>query len=233
MWLRISFIILSIGVLLLISVSIIGCYLLKYVYKELCTDHFQNFSEKTNGIVERYRSSRITKAYILQKRLPRTWIFAVLFVRLFLSDDVSRSCIDRELFHQSILLEIETIQGPRFIIIEKTIELLVRDKLRISPSHQMTSLKLSSNKHTLETLLTKTKQTMGNERFFNWRTDSTCQNLVRDIATHLDSSNTTTIVNSFDSMNKEDAYLCNKVTYYYYKLLRMIRLERIFLKIVT
>ena len=73
---------------------------------------------------------------------------------------------------------------------------------------------------------------MGNERFFNWRSDSTCQTLVAEIAKQLNSRNTISILNSFNKVTKEDGYIVSKMMYYYYKAIGMFQLNRTILKYI-
>lgn len=233
MWVRIA-LFLSVAVVTLLMVgAVVGYYLLKYVFRGLRTDHFDAYSNETRKIIDRYRSAPIRRAFVLQRRIPQSWRLGVGALRLFISTDLCRSTLDAELFHQGLLVEVATAKGPRFLIVEKTCELVVRDAVKLTPAHTMRPLALSTDEHTVDSLLASTQGAMGDEHFFNWRTDSTCQRIVAEMAKQLDSDNAVTSPNGFDGVSEGDAYILNKMLYYYYKVMRLVRLDRQLLKHFT
>lgn len=231
MWLRIALFLSIIAAVLFIVATVVGYHLLKYIFRELRTDHFDSYSNETRKIIDRYTDCPIVRAYVLRSRVSRCWLVGFHILWLFLSENLRRSTMD--IFHQSLLLEVETPDGPRFIIIEKTCELVVRDTVRLSPSHTLTPIALSSDEQAVNSLLASTQKAMGDDHFFNWRTDSTCQDLVATLAKQLDLSNAVASPNVFEGVSDEDAYIMNKMLYYYYKAMRMLLLDKQILRYVT
>lgn len=233
MWVKIALFLSVFAILFFFIGTVFAYYLLKYVFTELRTDHFDTYSYETDAILNRYKDTTIVRAHIVQRQIPRRWLVGLYIMRLFLSDDLRRNTLDVDLFHQGILLEVATDEGPRFLLLEKTCELVLRDTVRLTRAHTLRPLSLSSEDHTVGSLLASTRNTMGDERFFNWRTDNTCQSLVAELATHLDKQNQVDLLNELDALSKEDAYLLNNMLYYYYKVMRMLRVDRHILKYVT
>ena len=232
MWVKLAVFLSVLAALLLIIGTIIGYYLLKYVYKELRTDNFSDYSRETKVILEKYGDGVIKRAHVMRRSVPHQWLVGFYILHFFLSEKFRQNIFDTELFHQSLLLELETAHGPRMFIIEKTAELVVRDSVRITRHHTLELLKLSSDDISLFSLLESTKKAMGEELFFNWRTDSTCQHLVHTMVRQLDTTNTMTLPNECDGFPEEEAYIINKFMYYYYKIMRMLRLDKQILKYI-
>lgn len=233
MWLKLVVFLFVLAVLLLIIGTVIGYYLLKYVYRELRTDNFSDYSQETKAILEKYGDGVIKRAHVMRKVVPHQWLVGFYILHFFLSENVQRTVVHTDIFHESLLLELETAHGARMLIIEKTAELAVRDSVQITRYHTLEPLKLSSDDISLRSLLESTKRTMGEELFFNWRTGSTCQHLAHMMACQLDSTNIITLPNECDGFPEEEAYIINKLMYYYYKIMRMLRLDKQILKYIV
>lgn len=233
MWVKIAAFLSILAIVVVITSIVIGYYLLRYVYKELSTDHFSDYSRETKMSLAKYRDAVIKRAYVMRRRVPQQWLVGFYILHFFLSEEFWKNTFGTDIFHQSLLVEIDTEQGPRLVIIEKTYELVVRDSVRLNRHHTLEPLKLSTEDATLQTLLDGTKKAMGDESFFNWRTDSTCQHLVHTMAKEMDPENDPALPNECEPSSPEEAYIINKFMYYYYKTMRILRLDKQILRYVT
>jgi hypothetical protein len=233
MWVKIAAFLSILAIVVVITSIVIGYYLLRYVYKELSTDHFSDYSRETKASLAKYHDAVIKRAYVMRRRIPRQWL-AICYISYFLlSEEFNKHIFGADVFHHSILIEIETEHGPRLLIVEKTDQLVIRDSVRITLDHTLEPLKLSTEDSTLQTVFDGTKKAMGDESFFNWRIDSTCQHLVHAMAKELDPNNDPALPNDYASCPQEEAYIINKFMYYYFKAARMMRLDKQILKYVT
>jgi hypothetical protein len=205
--------------------TIIGYHLVKYVFTELRPNHFTDYSKKTQLVIQRWGAHRIRRAHIVHRRVPRLWLFGIYILRLFLSEDLKRCTIDTDIFHHSLMVELEDGGTTRFIILEKTCELTVRDSVHLSQAHTLTPLTIDDEPPTLVELLDKARRFIGDECFFNWRTDHTCQTFVGVLAKLLHANYTTTVMNDLSALPTSDARIFNHMMFYYYKVMRMLCLD--------
>ena len=227
MWVELLIVSFVCIVLMVLVGAIIGHQLLKYVFKEMQLGNYTEYSSNTREMLAKYDGYKIKRAFMVCKRVSRTWLFGFYILRLVLSDNLKQCALENDIFHHSLLLEISNGVDTKLVTVDKTYEIRIRDKFGLSGRSQLVPIPIKrATRMTIAELLDRARKIMYNdELFFNWRTHSTCQTFIGHLLAVLRYHKPQVHCNDLAPLSSQDRYIMNNLLYYSYKLMKIIQID--------
>lgn len=161
------------------------CNNISYLIFNKNKSFFNQYNKKCKKILNKYGDCKIKKIYIIRESIALFSALLFNFITLFYYNTYMHRFKDQDHFnyHGSILLEISTKTGSKFIKLEKQNSIMMYDTFYIDSLADYMEIYVKPNKkYTLNTILNKTRERIGDTKFYNWDYfNNNCQQFVKEI----------------------------------------------------
>ena len=171
----ISFFITLMISLIITTLFFLPSYYFYTYFTAITSENFINYNNLSKKTLEKYGSNKITKAFFIKQPIPN---YTHYFLSFFSFNKWNKK--NNIYYHYSIVFQTVDKNGViRYIRVEKI------PSIRISPNFEMTDadiiipIKLKKKKSfTIQSIIDKTRQKMGDNKFFNLSVKNNCQLLI-------------------------------------------------------
>ena len=151
--------------------------------------YFNEYNSDCKAVLKEYGNFPIKRLYLVRQPITKFVKILLNIVTLYKFEQEMKKYIkttNNDVFfpqHTSIIIEIELPNKTRKqILIEKNNCIKLALDFRISNKQDMCKISIGKNKYTLNNLLEKTRERVGNNMFFNWSIcRNNCQMLTKEI----------------------------------------------------
>lgn len=162
-------------------------------------DFFDAYPKRTQAILNDIGEGRVRGAYVVRVPFSEWLVFAANIVTSYAYQRHMGTCKEHHPHHTALLCEVETPHhGTKLVLIDKDSRVHVRDDfvmtrgwsfMRVPDLSTLTSTSTSNVSITLSELLNRTRNTIGDRRFFNWNLHrNNCNRLTHELVNTLLSS---------------------------------------------
>lgn len=204
-----------------------------YVYKffKLNTNNycfFKDYNERVRNILNKYRDNEIKNVYILRQKLPLLIFKIINILSFYKYADMFMPV------HTSLIFEIKTDkkQINKFLKVEKNNYININENYNINRTQDIKYIRFNRKNReclTLNQILTKTRERVSKDKFFNWHIFSNnCQQFTKELLTTMEQytksnkqfvfQDTKIIVDKFSDFH----YYLTNCTFNVYNLLQQI-----------
>ncbi len=189
-----KFIILGIIALCFIGLMIwLVCSYYTYKWLKMNIDkdyfYFNEYNSDCKTILKQYGNYPIKRIYLVRQPITKFAKILLNIVTLYKFEQEMKKYIkttNNDVFfpqHTSIIIELELPNKTRKnILIEKNNCLKLTLNFKVSAMQEMRKISMGRKKYTLQSLLEKTKERVGNNLYFNWSIcRNNCQMLTKEI----------------------------------------------------
>lgn len=143
---------------------------------------FYQYNKKSKKIMDLYGDYNISKMYLVREPLSKFVTFMLNVFTLFNYEKLITETQDNFPYHTLILFEIKlTNDKKKWLLLEKNNCIRLTDNFLINKSQEMIEIKLKKQ-HTINYVLNKTQQRLGNDAFFNWHLyKNNCHKFTKEI----------------------------------------------------
>ena len=136
---------------------------------------FTNYNNLSKKTLEKYGSNKITKAFCIKQTIPLYSHYALSF---FSFNKWNKK--NNIYYHYSIVFETVDKNGViRYIRVEKTPSIRISSNFEMTDADIIIPIKLKKKKSfTIQSIIDKTRQKMGDNKFFNLSVKNNCQLLI-------------------------------------------------------
>jgi hypothetical protein len=188
----VSLLVIIIIILLTIVIFVITSYIILKLLKigiDNSNIFFNKFNKKTQQILDLYGDNKITKIYIIKQPIKEFLLFIGNIITIFKYNDIIKNSKN---YHTSFLLEIKVKNGRKFLLLEKNNSINLSDKFYMNSNTEMKqiSIKKMSRQLSINNLLKKTKERIGNKKFYSWNiSENNCLEFTKSILETLEKYN--------------------------------------------
>jgi hypothetical protein len=173
--------------ILFVCIMFVMYYMFNAATKYVST-FFDNYTKKSQKVLDKYGDYKVTNIYILRKPLPNIITFTFNILSLYKYRKKLEESMKNVPYHTLLVFELEMENdAKKFILLEKMDTVILSEKVFINEEMEVKRVKLSKKEnkmYTLRYILDKTKKRMGTKDFFNWdMKDNNCQNFTKEILT--------------------------------------------------
>lgn len=151
--------------------------------------YFNEYNSDCKTILKQYGNYPIKRIYLVRQPITKFAKILLNIVTLYKFEQEMKKYIkttNNDVFfpqHTSIIIEIELSNKTRKnILIEKNNCIKLTLDFKISAAQEMRKIAIGRKKYTLQSLLEKTKERVGNNLYFNWSIcRNNCQMLTKEI----------------------------------------------------
>jgi hypothetical protein len=179
--------------LIFIILSILFFIIVSYFFIQVYTNISKNYihlfnnqyNEQTQQILNKYGDCTIKKMYIIHHPFNDIICNVIDFLlnkSIFNDDDITKY-----LYHSSVIFEIKTKQGIKFILLDKMVTgIYLYENFLINTQYNIKSVSISKYNYTLNYILKTTQKRIGDDKFFNWNIYENCQEFIKEILYSID-----------------------------------------------
>lgn len=176
--------------ILLLFVSIILFIIISYViikFLKVSMDNtnifFYQYNKKSQKILDLYGDHKIRKMYLLRQPFSKFITFVLNILTFYNYDSLIKESQDNFPYHTGIVFEIELTNGlNKLLLLEKNNCINITDNFLINSQQEIKELHLKKKKYTINEILCKTQDRLGNEKYFNWHLyKNNCQEYTKEI----------------------------------------------------
>lgn len=151
---------------------------------------FYQYNKKCQRILDEYGDCKINKMYLVRQPFGKIINLAFNILTLFNYNKYINESEDNCPYHPTLILEINANEKTKFLLLEKNNSINICETFLINKSFDFKKVPIPKNKYTLNKVLKKTKQRIGNHKFFNWNVyKNNCQVFTKEILITLDKYN--------------------------------------------
>jgi hypothetical protein len=171
--------------ILAIILTIISYFAFKF-FKLNINDYnilFYQYSKKSKKILDLYGDYKLTKIHIIKQPISRFSTFIINLITLYNYDKILKKDATIFPYHISLLFEIKLPNNmTKFLLFEKNNSINVCENFLINNSFDIKTIHLKKTNYSINSILTKTLQRIGNKKFFNWHIyNNNCQESIKEI----------------------------------------------------
>jgi hypothetical protein len=157
-------------IILIITLIVVSYIIIKILQVSIDNSNifFYTYNKNTKNILNKYGNYKIKKVYIIKQPIREFIILLCDIVTFFNYSDI---LYNSKNYHTSLLFEINTENGNKFLLLEKNNSINLTDKFIINSNSNIKYVSMANkiNKtFTLKTLLEETKEKIGNKNFYSW-----------------------------------------------------------------
>lgn len=184
--------IILIGILFLFVSLIIftfSSYIVLKLLKRSLDDNnilFYQLNKKSQKILDTYGDYKLTKIYLVRQPFSKLISFLLNIITFYNYEKIINESRDNFPYHTLLVFEIklENENGlKKWILLEKNNCINISDNFIIHNNQEIIDIKMKQDKlTTINDILKKTQNRIGNERFFNWHLyKNNCQEFTKEI----------------------------------------------------
>ena len=188
---------------------------------------FDKYNNKSKTILNKYGDCKIKRLYLIKNSVSyymqmQLNIFTGFKYNKYIHESKKE---DNHKYHVSLLFELYTAFGIKFIKLEKNNRIHISETINICDSTEIMEIDFTpSNLHTLNEILTITKNNIGSDVFYNWNLyTNNCQHFVKEILLSINCFKT----DEYNFINCKalihfNTYKQYKITVYFLKFMYLI-----------
>ena len=145
---------------------------------------FYKYNKKSQKILDLYGDHKLTKIYLVRHPFSKLISFLLNIITLYNYEKLITESQDNFPYHTLLVFEIILNNGiKKWILLEKNNCINISDNFIIHNNQEIINVKVNQDKlTTINDILKKTQNRIGNERFFNWHLyKNNCQEFTKEI----------------------------------------------------
>ncbi len=143
---------------------------------------FYQYNKKNKKILDLYGKCKLTKMYLIRQPFSKLITFLLNIVTFYNYEKLINESQDNFPYHTLIVFEVKMENGlKKMLLLEKNNCINISENFLINNSQEMKELKITKPM-TINYILEKTQERLGNEKFFNWHLyKNNCQEFTKEI----------------------------------------------------
>jgi hypothetical protein len=165
---------------------IIASYIILKILKQSLDNHnifFYQYNKKSQKLLDLYGDYKLTNIYLIRQPFSKIITFGLNIFTLFQYNKLITESQDNFPYHTLLIFEIKLTNGiKKLLLLEKNNCINICENFLISGSQEIKRLNIKKNTYTINAILNKTQQRLGNKTFFNWHLyKNNCQEFTKEI----------------------------------------------------
>ena len=166
---------------------IVWCWVCVYSYEKVkcvlqssSTSH-KEYDMQSKKVLQRYKNRRVTRIHICRHPLSAIPLWFIELVRQYKGVDLDTNILN----HYFLILEIQTKKGyTKLLQLDKGLRNVATLMIQTNKDVELESVEIKSDLK-LGTLIQKTMNAWGKDKYFNWDPGTTCIGLVCEVCKEL------------------------------------------------
>ena len=168
----------------MLSFIIISYFVLKFLKLSMDNNNilFYQYNKKSRKILDLYGNCKLTNMYLIRQPFSKFITFLLNIFTLYNYEKLINESQDNFPYHSLIVFEIKLKNGlKKMLLLEKNNCINISENFFINNCQEIKELKLKKH-YTINHILNKTQNRLGNEKYFNWHLyKNNCQEFSKEI----------------------------------------------------
>jgi hypothetical protein len=148
---------------------------------------FYQYNKKCKQLLNEYGDCKINKLYLVRQPFGELVSFALNIFTLFQYSKYINESQENCPYHSAFIVEIKKNNEIKFLLLEKNNCINICETFLINKIYEFKRIPLKKNKLTLNKILNKTQERLGNRAYFNWNIyKNNCQEFAKEVLISVD-----------------------------------------------